>query len=581
MSISVPQGRYTGLLGYSRNFENFGMGLPFRVVEKFSYEIYDNKLNQGQDLSSYFKAQFAAYLGIVSGDVNITSFSNPQSKDSKEDGVRFQKYTVTLETRSVGNNYQHGAYENTKLTGISGVIANYYDLFKDISEDFGFDASDGGDKSYKHNLSFSLRTGAGYTTFDSLKTVAANVATSLFDVDGDAGLSKIGFRDYADYAGADAQVYYNETYDSLKNSFSFEKTRKVLDNISATYNHNMAHVITYDTDGYFKVEEKLKVFGKLSYQQALNGFLNLAAGSRGRCEAVMTGYFPLTYLQTQDSSVTNAESLTLTSTTKTCNVPNIYIEGSLSYTNNPAYISGFMRNGTVSINKLPNGAIEMEHGVEFSLNSHITGRTDTLTVSGTNNMVQTLALESTNSPSYCRSIYHTLTGITGLSPSGIVRTKSQFSAPQRGKNYKASFSYSDSPIYSPQYQNPYNGNLVTGFTQLEVTVEKTTPQDVIQEYKVINRPTQQTVLSYGYQQEMGKASVSYKGILNRRGNTFESFYAPTGEVTELVANSQQLFLNRVLLGADMFNFYMTSAKYDFDSENNCNISVEYSFTKKK
>jgi len=579
MPITHPSGNYTGLMAYSRRFENFGLGLPFRIVEKYDYEIYDIELTGRRDLRQYFKSQFSQYLGVFTGDINITSFSVPNGNSFGEDAIRSQKHTVSIETYK-SDQYQNG-YGNAKLTGISGVIASHYHLLKDLSENFNFDSSEAADKSYRHDLSFSLKTGDGYLDFSSLKNAAEDIATDIYDSDGAAGLSKIGFQDYAQYTTGNAtQIYYTETFDALRNSFSFSKTRGILSSSSSGYTYNLSHSIAYDQEGFFKIDERIKVAGNKTYSQAVSGFNSVLAGSESRCESIVTGYFPLTNLQT-NSSNSNISNLVRLASNKTCVVPTLSIEGSVSYTNNPNFQTGLSRNSNVSIQKLSNGAIEMEHSIDYSLNAHIVGRTDNIPVSGSSTIMGVLSTDAANSAQYCMAIYSGLTNITGLSPAGLNRTKSSYSAPQRGKSCRASFSYTDNPVYNIDYVNPFNSTAITGLTQLEISVDQSRPKDIIREYKVINRPSKQTILSYGYQQELSTASVSYKGVLTRRDNNFDELYLPTGEVAALVAHSKPTFLNRVLLGADMFNFFMSSAKYDFNSDGDLGVTVEYSYTLKK
>lgn len=566
-------------MGYSRRFENFGLGLPFRIVEKYDYEIYDIDLRGQGDLRQYFKSQFSQYLNIVTGDINITSFSVPNSNNFKEDTIRSQKYSVSIETYK-SDLYQNG-YDNTKLTGISGVIADYYHLLKDLNESFSFDNSESAEKSYRHDLSFSLKTGDSYSNFSDLKNAAEDIATNLYDTDGTAGLSKIGFQDYAIYTtGNVTQLYYTETYDALRNSFSFSKTRGILSAASSGYTYNLSHSIAYDQEGFFKIDERIKVAGNKTYAQAVSGFNSVLAGSESRCETIATGYFSMTSLQTLNSS-TNYSNFVRLAFNKTCVIPALSVEGSVSYTNNPNFQTGLSRNSTVSIHKLTNGAIEMEHSIDYSLMAHITGRTDNIYVSGANTIMGVLSTDAANSTQYCKSIYSGLTNITGLSLAGLNRIKSSYAAPQRGKLCRASFSYTDNPIYNIDYVNPFNSEAITGLTQLEISTDESLPKDIIHEYKVINRPTKQTILNYGYQQELSTASVSYKGILTRRDNSFNSLYLPTGEVAALVAHSKPTFLNKVLLGADMFNFFLSSVKYNFNSANELDVNVEYSYTLKK
>jgi len=271
------------------------------------------------------------------------------------------------------------------------------------------------------------------------------------------------------------------------------------------------------------------------------------------------------------------------SSSETRNIPGISVNGTFSYSNDPSKQNGFSRAEVFDITKSEDGGIiTIVHGLNYGLDAFINTGTDTLPVSGSSNILQIINQDRNDSLNSVRSVYYSLNNITGLS-SGIFRTKSSVNAPVRGKNYTASFNYTNDPSFDlTSYANPFSLAAITGFKNLSIEFQNTETKRRISEYKVINRPTQDSVLHYGYQEEPGTFSVTFKGKLPRRGNLFvtSSRYVPTQEAADLLAYSKQLFLNETLKNNDVFNYCIKDLKYNVDSSNSFDMSVQYLYTKK-
>ena len=585
MAITKPQGNYTGLLGYDRTYEYFGESLPFRVVENFSYEVYDNQLDQTADLPAYFKTQFAAQLNLFSGDVDITSLEYPNSPDLKEDGVRLQKYNITLQSRRTDSffNSSSDGYANVRNSGLSSVVTDYFDILKEFSESFGFTRADDGKRNYQHTLNFSLRTGDNTTGTAGLHTAAQQIASAVFDVEDGTNLSVIGFSDYGDFTSTDAKQYLTESFDDLAHSYNFEKTREILPFDSGNYNHSINHSIRYGDDGYFQITESLSVMGKAEYSQALAGFNSLVDGASGRCTSKITQYDSIVNRQTSDTSTSVSSDVQQVRISKTHKIPDLMVEGQIVFTNDPSYFDNITKSDEMVIEREANGVIQVNHSYSYNLFDFVDGATDTKTVSGSKNIVELMTGDRAASQTICQNVYDQLTGLTGRdNPSALALISTNITSPVRGKNYSAQFSYSDSPMYDlTRITDPFTQSQVTGFTMLEVSVDETEPKDIIEEYKVINRQSKQSVLSYGYQQEPGSAKVSCRGQMTRAtGNRMGDFRLPTGEAIQLLKYSKGHFLDHVMYDKRLYNYYLQGASYSFGSDNSFNLGLDFVYTKK-
>ena len=115
-----------------------------------------------------------------------------------------------------------------------------------------------------------------------------------------------------------------------------------------------------------------------------------------------------------------------------------------------------------------------------------------------------------------------------------------------------------------------------------VSLDQTEPKDIIEEYKIINRESKQSVLSYGYQQEPGSVSINCKGQLVRPAqNLFEQFKLPTGEAVDLLKYSKGLFLNHVMYDEKLYNYFLRGSSYTFGSENTFDLNLDFVYTRKR
>ena len=346
----------------------------------------------------------------------------------------------------------------------------------------------------------------------------------------------------------------------------------------------MDHAINYDADGYFRITESLSVFGKKHFNQALTGFNSLTVGSSGRCAEKIAQYAPIVYKQTNDSSAAVSSGIKQVSISKVFKMPELVVDGSVVFTNDPSYFDNITKSDELSVERDSNGTLKMNHSFNYSLLGFVDGVTDTKAVSGSNNILQLIAGDRAGSISTCQSTYSNLTGVTGRRhPDALTLVESNITAPVRGKAYSASFSFSDDPMYDlSKIVNPFTQTQITGFKTMDVSLDQTEPKDIIEEYKIINRESKQSVLSYGYQQEPGSVSINCKGQLVRPAqNLFEQFKLPTGEAVDLLKYSKGLFLNHVMYDEKLYNYFLRGSSYTFGSENTFDLNLDFVYTRKR
>jgi len=186
-----------------------------------------------------------------------------------------------------------------------------------------------------------------------------------------------------------------------------------------------------------------------------------------------------------------------------------------------------------------------------------------------------------------RAVVNSVIGLAGIS-TGITRTKTNIKSQDRKKEYSMQLSYSNSPVYDmselvdPFSKLAYPYNRITGFNMMSVDFSDEKPADIINEYTIINRPAQTNVLSYGYQQEPARVTISFKGNIPREGDNFTTPLSyPKLGTQKLLGYGKELFVIRALEDADIYNYYLADIKYNFNSSNDFGMTLEFAYTKKK
>jgi len=599
------QGKYTGLMGYDLTYEYFGETIPYKLVEKYSYEVYDMDLvDVGDDkLKQVFKTSFADLLNIFSGNINITSLSFPNSNDVKENLIQFQKYEIEFEVRKGGSStdftsdFDDYAGVGTKNYGIDDVIKSGVDLFN-FSNNFTFNLADDGTKDYTHDISFTLRTGELGSDFNGLRASASQIASGLFSKQ--TGVGPHSFSEYTGYSSTDSKQYNSETFDSLKNSFSFSKRRKILPSGTSSYSFDANYSLNYAENGVYSVEEKLKIYGKLSFQQAVDGYYNdLKNSSSGRCQDFYDSFKNVFYSGNTSAvggilngvDISNSKNIILTKESLVNNVPDITLEATLSYTDDPNYLGKFQVTEALSLNRQDNGYLNIDHSFDYVVLTGI----NSLNLASISDIYGQINSDKNSSLATCNDYYNGMTGYylnnqaVGNPALKLALTNTKIDAPQRGKNYKLSLSYTNDAALNPEYwkevlkiDSQYTGK----FTKISFNTTKNYPKNNISEYVVVNKQDRKSVLNYSYQQQEATVNHSYDGNLVRSSNMLIEPILGVGNdeaAHALFKASKEKFLND---NSSDFNNHLvdynnTNLSYQIKSDNTFNSTFDYRYNKKK
>ena len=277
--MAIPaQGQFDAVLGYSLKRDYSGDALNWRNIETFNLEIiitdFINANNvhaaTGKNfLSTYLLDEVAKKLKVDKNNTSIKSIEVPASPESLvENQIQAGKYLVTAEVKSGIDSVtllaQHpelneatGA-ESGKFYGVKDALFPYSSEIVSISETFDFQDKEDGGGEFSHNVDLTLKRPDyckqcedGAWEDDSLnfvdeatcrtyyncpsdkstsanKSVAINIASILFDHDyqntyfGHNAFSG-ALQNFGLTGVAANKQYFTESYDTLKNTFSFSK----------------------------------------------------------------------------------------------------------------------------------------------------------------------------------------------------------------------------------------------------------------------------------------------------------------------------------------------------------------------
>lgn len=553
-------GIMTGLLGYSLKKEMLGDSLFYRETATFTYEIYSiaspiNPLQIQSGIQNEFRAKY-------SGDINVRVFNQPSDYSFPNDSLRASKFNVEVQVRSVPASLSTWSSELNSSSGYRGLNEAFFvgsgkDL-NDFKEDFSFETSENGVQSFGHNLSFGLRTGT--------KQAAASIATSIFSGDRD---NSFGISNMIGSIGVIAdsgtyQNYYTESYDVIRNQYSFSRKRDILPSGVSNYLFNTTHILELADDGIVRVSEKGHVQGKMSFLQAQQGGDSLLGNSYARCSGFYGIYSPLS--TNLSSSLNNSPLInTPLKTVRMNNRMSMTSDYEVMYTNNPLYnANAYMQEETMEVSDLDLGIVDLKHSIEFSINR----RNSTTNLS---NLIDAAVIAS---PSRASGYF-----TPAVWP--LKQIKKNITWPNRKtKTAKVMVEYSN----NPKYFFTING---VSYRVLDYKINRTEPVDIITEYKVINRPTKLSVINYAFQTEKGEIQIVIDASIGRKSDEFATGVGFRTDLGGYIANLYNFAIN---LFFDDFNgqlplaftYYLKDVKYSYGSDTGVlQMTLVFSYSLKK
>lgn len=557
----------TGLLGYSLRKERLGEGLFFREIETFNYDVYVTDF-VGFSISGLQSQIQNEFTSKYSGDVNVKAFSIPASFTLPDDAIRVARFNVQVEARKpVQVTGLNGLYN-----GLSGQIFwdSYSALFNTFSEQYDYEKSENGTLTASHNLSFSLLTGG--------KLKAAEIASYIFSNSDDGGTNAPNTQlsaligSYNLTSSGSVQQFYTESYDLLKNSFSFNKKVDYPpfgSDFSFNIKKDFKNILELDADGFISVTENGNIKAKKNFQDAENEFLSMRGNNQifNRCSQ-----FYNTFNTTIGTTINSLKNFPLKNES-VYNKPNLTLEYNVSYSDNPnidvANLVGVEH--VISINTEQNKFVNIGDTYNFTK----------LGVVGTiseDEMISAFSTYTAFSQSFVPTYYQRSELFNPLWPT-ITRIKFDATLPERKKNPSISFSYTNQPIYQPVLLDS------TLYNKIDYKIVDAKPVDLITEYKIINRPTKTSIINYAYQTEKGEKSINITAVLNRSfgfdGNVssypkFDFLFYPLFKMgIEKLIND---FNNSKALA---FTYFVSDIKCSVNSDCEIGMTINLNYTLKK
>ena len=583
-------GIINGTLGYNLQKEFLANSFSIRNVERFDFEVFSVNFNNSLAIQQQIQSQFAS---LYSGDVRVSVFSTENSFAYPSDAIRASRYKVGVEIKSpvVNLSGQFPELTGTFYSGIDPTFwGNYGQYILNFNEGFSFVTNPNGNRQFDHNLSFSIQTGyPGTDTATGRKAYAQQIASGIFAQDQNttfglyamvgevSGIANTGvFRNY-----------YNESYDLLKNTYSFGRKREELPFSSGGSVVNLSNTLNLNQEGIVEVSERAATFGDISFDVAKANLETYLAGSYGRCSGIY-GSFYNTQIILQDPQYTNA-GITNVGLLPLINTPvkitRVYDARSLAasydtvFTNSPLFSGdGTITSQTFDFSVDSYNLVTCTHSFDYICNRILNPAT----------YFTGLFFKTTGtSPTQVLSYYtNDLSSIASIYPN-LNLLRSNTSWPNIKTKANAKLFYSNSPVYF----TTVNGKT---FPMLECQVENKVVSDQISEFKVINTPSKTSILSYGYQTTPGAIDINIKASIGKHSNQFwpdgtGSFIFLDGNGTNTLGNylqalymlGGQIFMNSFTQPSVAFNWYINSSQYTFDSEGNLGLVIGYCYTQKK
>ena len=581
-------GLITGTLEYGLRREFLQNSFAIRDVQTYNFEIFSVNFNNSLAIQQQIQQQFS---GIYSGDIRVTVFGTEQTFAYPSDAIRASKFKVSVEIKSPVANLsgQFPELTGAYYSGIDyGFWGNYGQYLLNFNEGFNFSTTSNGNRVFDHSLSFSVQTGAsGTNTVSGRKAYAQQIASGIFAQDQNttfglytmlgeiSGLANTGvFRNF-----------WNESYDLLKNTYSFGRKREELPFNSSGSVINLVNTLNLGQDGIVEVGERASTFGDISFAVAQANLENYLASSYGRCSGIYQEFYNTGIIlqdpQYTGAGITNVGLLPLINTptkiTRVYDARSLIANYDVNYTNNPTFSGdGTITNQTLDFVVDTYGKTEATHSFEYTVNRIINPNTY---------FTGLFAKTTGQSPSYVASHYASdVSGVSLIYPN-MNLLKSTINWPNIKVKASAKLYYSNSQIYF------VTTNGMT-FAMLDYTVENKVPSDVVQEYKIVNTPNKQSILSYAYATEKGEVVVSIKAIIGKKSNQFYpdamgSFLGLGGGQTlasylaALYKFGGQTFLSSFNQPTVAYNWFLNNTNYSLDSESNLSATLNYCYTAKR
>jgi hypothetical protein len=553
--MAQKTGLLTGLLGYNLKKEFLGNGLYFRETQTFEYEIYSLDLS-GLSPNTIHSTIYQDFRNRFSGDINVKVFEAPASYAWPNDSIRAAKYRVSVEAKSPPASGSQPELTGAYYSGLSQDFFNKYSVgVIDFKENFSFEQGENGNQSFGHDVVFSLLSGT--------KTTATQLAKHLFDADKDTTFGITAMVGGVTIANTGNFLdYFTEVYDEIRQSYHFTKRREILAGSGSNYFYNFNHSMDIKDDGVFDINERCNIKGRQTFTQAQQAVDSLLGSAYGRCNTFYSTYKDATANYTSTYPLVNFP----TRTVKTFIPQSIEASYDVSYTTDPRQATNGSATDEVfemNVNELK--VVDISHRMDFTLQKR----------TATTDFAALLANATGYSPTAVSTYFGNTNFQTANWPLNLI--KYNYNWPNRKNKANISFQYSN----NPRFFRTING---VSFQFVETKVQHVKPVDIVNEYKIINRPSKSSIINYAYQTEKGQINVTVDAGLGRNANEFLNGFR-SNHAASLVAvyrhgisTFMTQFHNVVPLA---FTYFLSDIKYSINHDGILSMTLTFTYTLKK
>lgn len=198
---------------------------------------------------------------------------------SEGNDVRQKSYTVSVEIPEEGD---LASLINGSIQDYVGLSYTNFKYLENFSESSNFERNIGKD-NYSQNIRFVLKGPYSLDAIAAAKTMAENFFNN------NTLANTIGTK----YSDSQIKKYYNESYDTVNNSYDFSRTYEINKGSNGVYSVTRTHSLNFNEQGVSEISESAEYINHLQ----VGGFDSISsqatsdlAGAYSRCNTIFAGY---------------------------------------------------------------------------------------------------------------------------------------------------------------------------------------------------------------------------------------------------------------------------------------------------
>lgn len=435
----------------------------------------------------------------------------------------------------------------------------YLDSF---SEDFNVSLDESNTYNFSHSLDITYLSGVegGGDPIDPIAT-AKSLAINLFDQT-PAQFSTVIPPSYGSISAA-SRKYFNESYNLIDGSCTFEKQLSLLPSGLSTYSLKVSNEFSFDDQGIVTVSENGEISPRSPdfLEEAKEALDTELSKSYDRCNSIYDSY--KNYLGANSSSL-YSQPITKNKTLNNSEGTSSY---TVEYTDNLTYVNlNTIEERQINLNISDNITTVSEDGTIISINSKSVDFDP-----------YTLMPSRATVKNRCEAFYNE--NMPASNPYALKNLNNKFTVPRYGKQITYNYVFtSDANVFDLDDDAVFSRKEATHADKIGTPEQST----------MIIPNVSSAILHTPGQTSMGTRSSSFKGSLRRPRftNNLDNRPTPTAAINtvkqEVLSDAYMVFANNNLIrSVDKNQIYVTSASYTFDSQNSFSMKVDCTFTMKR